>query len=218
MGSQYRNLLCLGPDIQRNRPGRLAEISTTGVVLRTIGLAALGIGSCSPTGLVLGGSGNLMIGCGNAGTQTVLLNPTGVGSIVTTFSQISGSDELWYDPALSDYFVTGTSAGTQAFAVISDTTDQLLQTVSLPSVNAHSIAVDPLNGEVFVPLEGATLFSTDPLCPSGCVAVYAQNNVPEPSSLSLFFTAILGLMGVSVLVRRRSGRPASAENSDLSGL
>jgi hypothetical protein len=178
-------------------PGGVAEISATGTFIRSITLASLGVSACSPAGLVLGGSGNLMIGCSTAGSQTVLLNPAGSGSIVKTFSQISGSDELWYDPALSDYFVTGTDSGTRAFDVISDTTDQLLQTVALPDVNAHSIAVDPLNGDVFVPLEGTTAAGTDALCPNGCIAVFAQ--VPEPGSLPMFVTALLGLMGWPVL-------------------
>jgi hypothetical protein len=178
-------------------PGGVAEISATGTFIRSITLASLGVSACSPAGLALGGSGNLMIGCSTAGSQTVLLNPAGSGSIVKTFSQISGSDELWYDPALSDYFVTGTDSGTRAFDVISDTTDQLLQTVALPDVNAHSIAVDPLNGDVFVPLEGTTAAGTDALCPNGCIAVFAQ--VPEPGSLPMFVTALLGLMGWPVL-------------------
>jgi hypothetical protein len=64
-------------------------------------------------------------------------------------------------------------------------------------VNAHSIAVDPLNGDVFVPLEGTTAAGTDALCPNGCIAVFAQ--VPEPGSLPMFVTALLGLMGWPVL-------------------
>jgi hypothetical protein len=180
-----------------NDPGGVAEISTSGIVLKTIHLSSLGISACSPAGLVLGGSGNLMIGCSTSGTQTVLLNPAGSGSIVKTFGQISGSDELWYDSTLNDYFVTGVDGGTRAFDVISDTSDLVLQTVPLPDVNAHSIAVDPLNGEVLVPLEGTTSAGADPLCQSGCIAVFAQT-VPEPGSLPLFLTALLGVIGVSV--------------------
>jgi hypothetical protein len=91
------------------------------------------------------------------------------------FLWISGSDELWYDPA-SD--ATGVN---RIFAVISDATDTLLQTVAVPDVNAHSIAVDPLNGDVFPPLEGSIVGGAqDTLCPRGCVAVFAQN-IPEPS-------------------------------------
>jgi hypothetical protein len=40
--------------------GGIAEISTTGTVLHTTSLTSLHITSCSPTGLAVGGSGNLM--------------------------------------------------------------------------------------------------------------------------------------------------------------
>src|SRR5262245_29207146 len=60
-----------------NNPGGVSEISTAGQVLRTIDFATLGISSCSPTGLAVGGGGNMLVGCGNAGTQAVLLNKNG---------------------------------------------------------------------------------------------------------------------------------------------
>ena len=151
-----------------------------------------------------------MVGCGSAKSQTVLLNPTangGKGAIVKTFTGVSGSDELYYDPASGDFFVTGDDAtGTnRIFAVISDATDTLLQTVALPDVNAHSISVDPLNGEVFVPLEGSIVGGAqDQLCPIGCVAVFAQ--VPEPSALAILGFAVLGLGGASIWARRSARR------------
>jgi hypothetical protein len=182
-----------------SNPGGVAEIKTDGTIGRIYNFASFGISSCSPTGLALGASGNLLVGCGNAGTQTILLNPTGSGSIVRTFSQISGSDELWYDPVSHNFFVTGVDLTTgRAFDVISDLTDTLLQSVGLPNVNAHSITVDPLNGDVFVPLPGTTSAGADPLCPVGCVAVFAP--IPEPASLAIFGTALAGL---GVLRRRR---------------
>jgi hypothetical protein len=192
--------------------GGVAEISTTGVVLRTIDLGALGITSCSPTGLALGASGNLMVGCGNANTQAVLLNPAGAGSIVNTFTQISGTDEIWYDPKTGDYYVTGANAaGQRVFDVISDATDSIVQSVLLPVSNAsnpHSIAVDESNGDVFVPLAGTT-FNTDgtvnvanTFCPLGCIAVFA---VPEPGSLPLLVVGSAGLIGLAVRRRVHSG-------------
>jgi hypothetical protein len=187
--------------------GGVAEIKTDGTIGRLYKFAAMsgGPASCSPTGLALGGSGNLLVGCGVAGTQTVLLDPTGSGSIVTTFARISGSDELWYDPTLGDFFVTGVDAvNGRAFDVISDTTDTLLQSIALPNVNAHSIAVDPLTGDVFVPLSGSIPGLTqDLLCPLGCIAVFAQS-VPEPATLPLMVTALAGLTALGV-VRGKKG-------------
>ena len=77
--------------------------------------------------------------------------------------------------------------------------------MGLPPVNAHSITVDPLNGNVFVPLEGTTVNGTDALCPLGCIAVFAQTikAVPEPSSLALILVGFAGLAGLGSLRRAR---------------
>jgi hypothetical protein len=80
------------------------------------------------------------------------------------------------------------------------------QTVSLPlDASAHSIAVDPLNGDVFVPLAGDTyvngvLTGPDPTCPMGCIAVYG---VPEPDSLPMLLIGAVALLGLAVQRRRR---------------
>jgi hypothetical protein len=102
--------------------------------------------------------------------------------------------------------VTGVDAsGNRIFATVSDATDTILSTTMLPDVNAHSIAVDPLNGDVFVPLEASLTGAPDALCPNGCVAVYAAA-VPEPSSLLLAGVALLSTAGACGWVRRSKSR------------
>jgi len=134
-----------------NNPGGVAEISTTGVVLRTIDFATLGVTSCSPTGLALGGSGNLLVGCGNVGASAILLNPAGTGSIVKQFTGLGGTDEIWYDPTTKMFYVTGNN-GTNTSRFFDVVTDAdfggvIAQTIALPATtSAHSIAVDPFNG------------------------------------------------------------------------
>lgn len=184
-------------------PGGVAEIRPDGTVGRLFRFASIAGAptTCGPAGLALGASGDLMVGCSAAGTQTVLLNPAGNGgngSIVSLFAQISGSDELWFDPLSGDYFVTGsnTSGGPRVFGVISDATQSFLGSVLLPvaaASNPHSISVDPFNGDVFVPLAGNTsAVGGNTVCPLGCIAVFARAAaVPEPGSLALLAIGIL---------------------------
>jgi hypothetical protein len=159
--------------------------------------------SCSPTGLALGASGNLMVGCGNVGAAAVLLNPTGAGSIVKTFAGLGGTDEIWYDPTTNTFYATGNN-GTNASRFFDVITDDALggiitQSVPLPTTtSAHSITVDPFNGDVFVALAGTS--ALDP-CPvtfdnPGCIAVFSP--VPEPGSLPLLAVGLAGLMGLAV--------------------
>jgi hypothetical protein len=185
-----------------NNPGGVAEISTAGVVLRTIDFGTMGITSCSPTGLAVGASGNLMVGCGNVGAAAILLNPTGAGSIVKTFAGLGGTDELWYDPTTNKYYVTGNNGtnGTRFFDVVTDDAlgGIITQTVDLPvTTSAHSIAVDPFNGDVFVALAGTSAVNP---CPTslGCIEVFG---VPEPGSLPLLLLGAGTLLGVAGLKR-----------------
>jgi hypothetical protein len=187
-------------------PGGVAEIDTTGKVLRTISFASLGITSCSPAGLAVGASGNLMVGCGNVGAAAILLNPTGTGSIVKTFAGLGGTDELWYDPATNAFYVTGNDGtnATRFFDIVTDNGagSAISQTVDLPdTISAHSITVDPFNGDVFVALAGTA--ALDP-CPKtfanpGCIAVFAP--VPEPGTVPVLAVGLAGLIGLAV--RRR---------------
>ena len=193
-------------------PGGVSEIDTTGKVLRTISFASLGITSCSPAGLAVGASGNLMVGCGNVGAAAILLNPTGAGSIVKTFAGLGGTDELWYDPATNAFYVTGNNGSntTRFFDIVTDNgaASSISQMVDLPdTTSAHSITVDPFDGDVFVALAGTAGPTGVNPCPvtfanPGCIEVFGPAaTVPEPGSLPLLVVGLAGLVGLTV--RRR---------------
>jgi hypothetical protein len=189
-------------------PGGVAEISTTGAVLRVINFATLGITSCGPAGLAVGGSGNLMVGCSTVGAAAIVLNPAGTGSIVKTFAGVGGTDELWYDPTTKKFYITGSNGtnSTRFFDVITDSAlgGIIADVVNLPTTtSAHSITVDPFNGDVFVALAGTS--AVDP-CPTsfanpGCIAVFAA---PEPDSLPLVLSGLAALAAFAVLRHRRT--------------
>ena len=60
-----------------NNPGGVTEISVTGSVLQTFDFGTMGVRSCSPTGLGVSASGNMMVGCGNVGAAAILINSQG---------------------------------------------------------------------------------------------------------------------------------------------
>lgn len=197
------------PSFNGTDPGGVQEFSASGAPLRTYNFSAMGISACSPAGLALGASGNLMIGCGTANTQTVVLNPSGTGTLVATLPQVSSSDELWYDPASHRFYVTGANAaGDRVIDVFDDATYSLQQSIDLTTLgfgasNLHSVAVDPLNDEIFVPITASSGIFPNTECPSGCVAVFAEN-IPEPRSALLVATALAGLMAMTRALARRS--------------
>jgi hypothetical protein len=182
-------------------PGGVAEIDpATGKVLRVLDLSTVpGITSYSPTGLAVAANGQILLGSGNPG-QTVIIDPTGATmTVVASFSQVSGEDQVWYDPTTGRWFLAArNSPGGPVLGIIDSNTDTLLQLVKT-TFNDHSVAVDPISGEVFVP------FGADPtnmVCPSGCIAVFTD--VPEPTTWAMM---ILGFAGIGFMAYRRKSKP-----------
>ena len=152
-----------------NNPGGSPRSTLLGIVLQTIDFGTLpGISSagCSPTGLAVSGNGNMLVGCGNVGTQAVLLDKNGQFLKFVGAGTLGGTDEIWYDPTTNEFYVTGNDGtNTSRFFDVVTADGTIVQTVNLPTTtSAHSIAVDPFNGDVFVALAGTT--TVDP-CPAG---------------------------------------------------
>jgi hypothetical protein len=95
--------------------------------------------SCSPAGLALTPNQHLMTSCG------VLLDARR-GNVVSATSGES-ADEIWYNPGDNRYYFGATNA-----AVIDADTNQFL--TYLPTTGGHTLAVDPNNNHIFVPVTG----------------------------------------------------------------
>lgn len=195
------------PQIGTSGPGGVSEIdSVTGQVLQTFDLASFGFSSCSPAGIVHGLGNQIMIACGNA-SQSILFDPTangGKGAVIASFTQASGSDQVWYDPKSQQYFLAARSDPSgPILGIVDAVTATFVQ--AIPTTPAdHSVSVDPISGEIFMPFGGV---AGNNVCPNGCIAVFAPNaaSVPEPGSFALLAGGMIGLAGLARRWRAQLG-------------
>jgi hypothetical protein len=154
---------------------------------------------CQPAGLTLGPRADLLIGCGvafdSAGNAWSATDPNSAapisvimdarnGSIDKMVPGVSGSDEVWFNRGDGRYYLAARNQpGGPVLGVIDARSQKLVQVVPtvnaagqahvFPAGTAHSVAANPRNNEVFVPLPANNVF---PFCLNGCIAVFA---VPE---------------------------------------
>jgi hypothetical protein len=173
-----------GPD------GAVARINPKTATVETL----FPVKFCQPAGLALGPRHDLLLGCsvpfdtaGNAWTAadpntaapiSVIMDAK-TGKIDRNVPGVSGSDEVWFNPGDGHYYLAArANPGGPVLGVI-DAESQILRQVAptfntpasapAPRGTAHSVAVNPHNNHVFVPLPANNVF---PDCLNGCVAVY----------------------------------------------
>jgi hypothetical protein len=132
--------------------------------------------SCMPSGLAMGPGTDVLVTCaGHDGRQfaplTYIINGT-TGAIVSTINFVGGVDQGWYNPGDNRYYEAARDMlPAPVLGVIDAGRRQWLQNVPTNG-NAHSVAADPINNHIFVPLPAGGNCQSQAL--DGCVGVYAS--------------------------------------------
>jgi hypothetical protein len=155
------------------------------------------LNACGPNGITLSRHGNLMLGCtpGNYPPDTTSLVINGVTKNYATVANITGSDEVWFNPGDDRYYLgaskalkpAGSPLGSGAVLGIVNDSSILVKTIPQSS-NSHSVAADEKRNLIFVPQVAFGVIGGDTnttagantptvgqlLCGtnSGCIAVY----------------------------------------------
>ena len=143
--------------------GGIAVMDPRSLTIRTV----FPVANCQPAGLALGPHQHLLLGCSQdaisagAHAQTIVMNARD-GSTVATITQVGGSDEVWFNPGDDRYYLAargmtsnGLSTGTPTPVLgVIDADDNEWITNIPTGPNAHSVAADPINNRIFVPLRG----------------------------------------------------------------
>ena len=137
-------------------------------------------GNCG-SGLVLGPSGHLLVGCG--GGKPLIVIDAATGKILASVEGTKGADEVWYNPGDNNYYAPSGFGGNPTLSVIDATTNKLLN--NLPAgPGSHSVAAYRENSHIFVPIAIPTAAAPADVCNTmfglpekrGCIAVYAHEN------------------------------------------
>ena len=130
------------------------------------------------SGLALGPSQHLLVGCG--GGKPLIIIDALTGKMITTVADTHGADEVWYNPGDNHFYAPAGQNPTPTLSVIDAQTGKLIS--NLPAgPGSHSVAAYGGNNHVFVPIAVPTPASPTDVCNAlfslpekqGCIAVYA---------------------------------------------
>jgi hypothetical protein len=136
-------------------------------------------GNCDPTGLVLGPGTDMAVVCreGTTGAPLLFLIMNRVNGTIVASLNAGGGDEVAYDPSSNRYYeaasrwtpngLAGVNGACSAAApctpvliAVDAATHTVISKVESGN-NAHSVAVDPVSHQLYMPYSGAT-------APGGC--------------------------------------------------
>ncbi len=145
-----------------------------------------GTEACMAAGMAQGPGENVLVGCDPGfppssltvfSPRTYVINGR-TGAVVAKITQVGGEDEVWYNPGDHHYYTgsrdfftsAAATAATPVLGVIDADTNKWIENVPT-GPNSHSVAANPRNNHIFVPLK-----NPNPLCGTlpGCVGVFGE--------------------------------------------
>src|SRR5262244_2239326 len=108
-------------------------------------------------GMALGPFPQALLGCSNAGPNSVVIN-LNTGAIIGNLAGEAGADEVWFNPGDNQYFLANgnhlTAVGGSAAPILGvvDATGKRSDSSPTTAVGSHSVAADPVKNQVYVPI------------------------------------------------------------------
>ena len=179
-------------------PGQPGPNTDNGVVLRidpvserieqTFSLAGSGCGGNN--GMALGPFPQALLGCSNAGPNSVVINLNS-GSIIGTLAGEAGADEAWFNPGNNQYFLgngnhlTAVGGSPAPILGVVDATGKRPDFSPSSAVGSHSVAADPVKNQVYVPI------NSNP-AQGGASGICTANGGSNANGCIAVFTAVSG--------------------------
>ena len=152
----------------------------------------IGDGCAGPQGLAIGPRHEIVLGCGNPGANSLIIDDRD-GHTIAVLTGKGGADEVWYNPGDNSYFIARSTAG-KLSVVDSGSSSSPPSTDAdvVTTIGSHVVAADMLKNQIYVPVRSnnvggtctplgncATLCgpaSTTGLSAQGCIAVLTSAN------------------------------------------
>ena len=201
-GLIYLNIPEVNGDGNDDVPGHTVIIDPK--VMKIVDHFVIPIDQCAgPQGMALGPAPEIMLGCNAAGppelpagcspssncagsgSQNTVVIDERNGRVIKTLVGQGGNDEVWFNPANGLYFLAeGQNAAQAQLGIVRsfpfiDTVQDIVVATQYKG-HAHSVAADPISGEVYFPIPN-NLDVTGNTAPNpcgvnasqGCIAIYA---------------------------------------------
>ena len=134
---------------------------------------------CNGAGIAVAPGHKLLIGCSLTNNSQII--DTLNGNVLATIPQVSGSDEVYYNPGDAKFYLAArnnpAAAGGPSLGVIDSVTNKFVTNIGT-DISAHSVAADKQTNHIFVPI-GVSTAPTAP-CTTGCIAVYVGKEKDGP--------------------------------------